>query len=125
MTAVSCLNDHTVKGVCARVCVYVMEVRSERAEWGCLVGGRRYNVPLQLAQLQLPRSPVRHIAFTFPTTRMDVNSIRSGQSFRPLGIPSKPLFIAQIFRNLSLEILVDSILNFFSVQVQNVLKVMF
>lgn len=100
MTAVSCLNDHTVKGVRGRACVcvcvyvYVMEVRSERAEWGCLAGGRRYNVPLQLAQLQPPRSPVRHIAFTFPTTRMDVNSIRSGQSFGPLGIPSNPLFMA-------------------------------
>lgn len=105
---------HCKRRVC--VCVYVMEVRSERAEWGCLAGGRRYNVPLQLAQLRPPRSPVRHIAFTFPTTRMDVNSIRSGQSFGPLGIPSNPLFRAQIFRNLSLEILVDSIHNFFSVQ---------
>lgn len=97
-----------------------MEVRSERAEWG-----RRYNMPLQFAQLQPPRSPVRHIAFSFPTTRMDVNSIRFGQSFGPLVVPSNPLFMTQIVRNLCLEILLDSIRKFFSVLVQNELKLIF
>ena len=73
MTAVSCFSDQTVKGmrvcvsVCVCVCVCVMEVRNERAEWGCLAGGRRYKVPLQFVQLQPPHSPVRHIAFSFRT----------------------------------------------------------
>lgn len=102
-----------------------MEVRSERAEWGCLAGGLRYNVLLQFAQLQPPRSPVRHIAFSFPTTGTDVNSIRFGQSFGLLVIPSNTLFMAQIVRNLCLEILMDSIHKFFSVLVKHLLKVIF